>query len=319
MVKRVLNKDIPTNILRLQASERNSNWSDILFSNFKDSISQEDIKFYPNLENINARLKRHYGVENLMIGNGSDRCIEYFFLGHLDKKEVVVATPCFPMYNVYSEVYNFKLKSIQYKGLNFPYEDYLDSINSDSICILTNPGSPYGDKLDRDFIEKVLQKNVPTLVDEAYIEFSDLQSCISLVKKYDNLFITRTFSKALGSAGIRAGVIIAGPDGIDKLMQFRPMYEINSLSIKWMNLVLDNYQEVENYISRVKEVREYVIQKCQELKIDTVGGNSNWIHIQYTNLPDNVMFKKNCSIPNSDKEWVRLQITDNELDYTWLN
>jgi histidinol-phosphate aminotransferase len=161
-------------------------------------------------------------------------------------------------------------------------------------------------------------KGVPTLVDEAYIEFSDIISCGSLLDKYSNLFITRTFSKALGSAGIRAGVIIGSEEGIDRLMQFRPMYEINSLSIKWMNIVLDNYDKVEKYIHQVKQTRESIVQRCYNLGIQVVEGQSNWIHIQYSNLPNNILFKKNCSIPGSDKDWVRLQITDNESDYLWL-
>lgn len=318
MVKRVLNKDVPVNVLRLQASEKNSNWSNKLFNSFINSISQEDIKFYPNLEGINNRLKDHFKVQNLMIGNGSDRCIEYFFLGHLDRKKVVVVSPSFPMYTVYSQLYNFEVENIPYSDLSFPYSKYLSCIDSTSICILTNPGSPLGDKIDLDFIEKVLQKGVPTLVDEAYIEFSDLTSCISLLDKYSNLFITRTFSKGLGSAGIRAGVILGSENGIDRLMQFRPMYEINSLSVKWMNVLLDNYNEVEEYILKVKQVRSTIIKKCYNLNIDIIEGHSNWIHIVYQDLPDNILFKKNCSIPGSNKDWVRLQITDNELDYTWL-
>ena len=69
MVKRALNKDIPVDLLRLQASERNEDWSEKLFNKFKDSITQSDLKFYPNLNNLCTRLKEHYNYSDIILGN----------------------------------------------------------------------------------------------------------------------------------------------------------------------------------------------------------------------------------------------------------
>lgn len=318
MIQRVLNKDVPIDKLRLHASEKNSDWSENIFNKFLSTLSQADVKFYPNVEKLYGKIKEHYEVANVAFGTGSDKCIEYFFVSNLDKKNVVYCTPSFPMYSIYSKVYNFIPVEVPYRNITFPYQEYLDSITPDSICILTNPGSPLGDILPEWFIKRVLEKNVPTLLDEAYIEFSDSDSYIPLLSNHSNLYITRTFSKAYGSAGVRFGIITSSETNISKILQFRSMYEINSLTLKWIETLLDNFKEVEQYYSRVKSTRELVVNRCKNLNIPIITGHSNWVHIQYENLPPDVIFKLNCTIPGSTEKWIRLQITDNIEDYTWL-
>lgn len=319
MIKRALNKDIPIDVLRLQASERNEDWSETLFNKFKNSITQADIKFYPNLNSLYDRLKEHYNYSNLILGTGSDKCIEYFIQAHCKThSKLVIFDPCFPMYFVYGEVYGYKVVKIKQTSASIPYKDFLSSIDKDTIVIITNPTSPMGQKILPEFISKVLERNVPTLIDEAYIEFSDYKSSDTFLSTYSNLFICRTFSKALGSAGIRLGIITSSKANIELLQQFRPMFEINGLTAKWADLLLDNYKEVELYINKVKSTRSQVINICKDKNILYTGGGSNWIHIVHSNLPPDTIFKTNCKIPGSKKDWVRLQITTDINDYLWL-
>jgi len=319
MVNRALNKDIPVNLLRLQASERNEDWPEKLFNKFKDSITQADIKFYPNLNNLYIRLKEHYNYTDIILGTGSDKCIEYFIQAHSKTHtKLVIFDPCFPMYFVYGEVYGYEVVKIKQENSLLPYDNFLSSIDKDTIAIITNPSSPMGQEVASDFISKVLEQNVPTLIDEAYIEFSDCKSADILLNKFSNLFICRTFSKALGSAGIRLGIITSSFNNINLLQQFRPMFEINGLTAKWADLILDNYNEVEQYIEKVKLTRSHIIQVCKNKNIPYINGNSNWIHIIHSNLPDNIVLKTNCKVPGSKEDWVRLQITTNKNDYKWL-
>ena len=319
MVKRALNKDIPVDLLRLQASERNEDWSEKLFNKFKDSITQSDLKFYPNLNNLYTRLKEHYNYSDIILGTGSDKCIEYFIQAHCKThSKLVIFDPCFPMYFVYGEVYGYEVIKIKQISASIPYKDFLSSIDKDTIVIITNPTSPMGQEVASDFINKVLEQNVPTLIDEAYIEFSECRSSDNLLSTFSNLFICRTFSKALGSAGVRLGIITSSPDNIELLQQFRPMFEINGLTAKWADLILDNYNEVEGYILKVKLNRLHIIEVCKNKNIPYITSNTNWIHIVHSDLPKNIVFKNNCKIPGSTEHWVRLQITTDKNDYKWL-
>lgn len=319
MIKRVPNKDIPINKLRLQSSERNENWPEKLFDLFTNSITQSDIKFYPNLDTLYSKLKSFYKVDDLAIGNGSDRCIEHFIQAHKEKyKKLIVFDPCFPMYPIYGQLYNLEIIRISHTNLTIPYEEFLRNVDKDSIVILTNPTSPLGQILPSSFIDQVLEKNVPTLLDEAYLDFSDASSYLGALEVFPNLFVVRTFSKGLGSAGIRLGLIASNKENMDLIRQFRPMYEITTFTAKWGKLLLENYDIVQEYIDRVKNTRKQIIERCDRNNIPIIPGHSNWIHIIYDNLPDHIIFKTNCKIPGDSRDWVRLQITSNINDYLWL-
>lgn len=319
MIKRLINKDLDYNKLRLQASERNADFSDSLFSEFISSIKQEDLKYYPNLEELYLKLSKHYNTEHIIVGSGSDRCIEYFFQANAHEKQILIPNPSFPMYSIYGELYRGEVKKINYTNLKFPIEEYIQNITNDSICIVSNPSSPIGDIIDKKDIIRILNTGVPVLVDEAYIEFSNVESIIDWIKKYDNLYVTRTFSKAYGSAGIRLGIITSQQKNVENMIQFRPMYEINNLTAKWCLLLLNHLNEVDGYVDGVKYVREKIVELLKKYNYEVIDGNSNWIHVKgLTNLPKNVIFKENCSIPNMGNDWLRLQITNNIKDYDWI-
>ena len=125
------------------------------------------------------------------------------------------------MYKVYSDMLNYEYVGVKYKDLLFPEQDFLNSITEDSVVVLSNPNTPIAHNISLNFIRKILDKKVPTLIDEAYIEFSDMPSCAHLIKDFPNLYVTRTFSKALGSAGVRAGVLLSNKDNIEKVTQYR--------------------------------------------------------------------------------------------------
>ena len=69
---------------------------------------------------------------------------------------------------------------------------------------------------------------------------------VKFIKKYSNLIIIRTFSKAFGLAGLRVGYILSNKSNIKKLEQFRPCYEISSVGALAVNHVLKNYKIVQN-------------------------------------------------------------------------
>ena len=96
------------------------------------------------------------------------------------------------------------------------------------------------------------------------------------------------------------------------------MFEINGLTAKWADLILDNYNEVKGYILKVKLNRLHIIEVCKNKNIPYITSNTNWIHIVHSDLPKNIVFKNNCKIPGSTEHWVRLQITTDKNDYKWL-
>ena len=131
----------------------------------------------------------------------------------------------------------FRAKQIKINfdnNLTLNFKKLLMSINKNvSMIMFANPNSPTGTILQNHEIIKVLKKakknNCYVVIDEAYFGFYN-KSALALIKKYSNLIILRTFSKAYGLAGLRSGYIVSNKNNIDQLYKYRPMYEINSIA-----------------------------------------------------------------------------------------
>ena len=326
MINRRFNKSVSHSKLRLHSSERNTKWGK-LFMDYKKSITEEDIKFYPNTDELIPYVSNFYGNDNFLMGFGSDRCIKYFFEANTKphwfkgKRNLVITNPTFPMYGIYGHMFGTKIKTIDYNIIKFPIETFIKSINSNSIVVISNPSSPIGDIIERDDIIRILDKGVPTLIDEAYIEFSNQKSCLDLINEYSNLYVTRTLSKAHGSAGVRFGTIFSQEGNIKKMNQYRDMYEISGPTFKWVQLLCKNKELSDSYIRDVKDIRGKLLISLYDKGVKFIPSESNWFHIREIDLPQlpkNVELRKNCTIPQRGNDWVRLQITDNIKDYDWI-
>ena len=325
-IERKFNPSISHKKLRLHSAERNSSWGEV-FDDYRNSLTEKDLKFYPNTEELRAPLSKFYGYDNFLMGFGSDRCIRYFVQSNSKKhwlfgrKKLIISEPTFPMFGVYGQMYNLKVKTIPYNIIKFPIDSFVKSITRNSIVIISNPSSPIGDVISYKDIRRILDKGVPTLIDEAYIEFSNQKTSLSLIEEYSNLYVTRTFSKAYGSAGTRFGLVFSQTQNIDSMNQYRDMYETTGQTFKWIQTLCRNKEFADEYIKNVKKTRGDLLIKLYDKGLKFIPSSCNWFHIKEAdlgNLPENIVFRKNCVIPERGNDWVRLQITDNIKDYDWI-
>mgnify|MGYP001267129373 CR=1 FL=1 len=144
----------------LTQNERNLKLPDTLFKNFLNTIKQKDLFFYPDITKLKLKLAKFLGVKqyNLLITPGSDIGIKTIFESFdLKNKNIITSNYCFPMYSVYADLYQAKLKKVRYtnRGLNFRW--LLDKIDKDTqFIIIANPNSPLGDYYSFDQIKILL-------------------------------------------------------------------------------------------------------------------------------------------------------------------
>jgi histidinol-phosphate aminotransferase len=180
---------------------------------------------------------------------------------------------------------------------------------------LANPNSPMGEYKFFDEIKPLLEYNIPVLIDEAYIEFSDSYSIINEINNYSNLLITRTFSKGLGAAGCRVGMVFSNENNIELISKFSAIYEISGVSMKYCEFLIDNYSVVNEYIENVKMEKRKILFLLDKFEI--IDSSCNWIHIN--DESDNIKLKRvfdkykvlarYCSVPHDNrKNWCRLSI-----------
>ena len=190
------------------------------------------------------------------------------------------------MVDVYAKIFGTNQIKIEYdKNLKLNYLKILKSINKNiNMIMLANPNSPTGTIIDIDKIIQIIQKakknNCYVVIDEAYFGFYK-KTFLHFVKKYNNLIILRTFSKAFGLAGIRAGYIVSNKELIKKLYSFRPMYEISSISCLIIEEILKRQNLVNNYIFSTRKGKKYLITELNKMGFGHFATYSNFILVDF--------------------------------------
>ncbi len=318
------------NIKRIQYSVDKSKYNYILdqsertihipgFQKFLQTINQEDFLLYPSTDNFKSKISEHFGIRTneIFLCPGSEIGIKSVIEAFTDGGRVISSNPSFPMYKVYSELYQCEYFGIPHeKDYTISMEKILSNITHDTdLVILANPNSPMGEYKSVDELRVLLEQDVPVLIDEAYIEFSGKDSIQWLIHEYPNLMVLRTFSKSYGSAGCRVGMIFSNSNNIEILSKYKQCYEITGVSIKWCKYLMDNYEIVDTYIQEVIEEKQKLILLLKDF--DVIDSNCNWIH--FNNEVDNTdtmrifenhkVLTKFCSIPHDDRQnWCRLTI-----------
>lgn len=323
---------------RLDKSERIIPFPQDFFDSFKQQITQEDFICYPNSWELKERLAEYNGVTSnqIFLSAGSDQVIKAVYETFVDKSDSVVTTsPSFPMYKVYGELYDARMEWQQYtKDLRLSVESLCLRITTSKpkLVILANPNNPIGDCIPYPELKVVASTAASVgavlLIDEAYYEFAG-QTALPLLSEYDNVCIARTFSKALGGAGLRIGYLIGQESLIDLVGKFRMMYDVNGVALKFALHIMNNMQLVDSYAQSTIEERELSAKLLADHGYDVIRSHTNWIH--FNDLQDNqhaievlqrneILYKSGTTIPFDTRlNWIRLTIGPGVVDSVFFN
>lgn len=304
------NRDLK-NGLRLNRNERVDNFEKSILEKIFKRVKNYDLGKYPDHQVIYDSLSKFLKLkkENVLISSGSDGSIKSIFEIFLSKNDkIAVLSPTYAMYQVYSDVFKTKLIKIGYnKDYRLNRKQLIDIINHKNIKVLfiPNPNQPIEDIISKKEMAKlceICKKNkILLVVDEAYYMFG-APTAVSLIKKFNNLIILRTFSKSLGIPSVRFGFILANRKIISIMNSYRLSYESNFFTDTVVKYFIDNFQIIKNYINKVKLGREYVRSECKKLGFDVIGKYSNFLLIDFKN---NMLKKKLITKLNKKKIYVK--------------
>lgn len=273
--------------VRLEKSERVSNYNNKFLDKIRKSLFSETISAYPEVEEIYSLLSKHLSVSSdmLVITAGSDLAIKNCFeLLISPGDEVVTLNPTYGMVDVYSKLFQAKQIKINYdKKLNLDQEKLFKSINKKTnLVILANPNSPTGTVINNKTLLKLIKLckkfNSYLLIDECYFGYYS-KTVIKQINNYNNLIVSRSLSK-IGLAGCRIGYLIASKKTIKMLYKFRPFYEISSFSCLVFKLILKNKSIVKKYIKETLIGKKFLIENFNKLKIEFFPTNTNFILVK---------------------------------------
>jgi len=285
--------------------------------NILKDLAPVSLASYPNCGELYRKIAKWLNVtpDSLILTPGSDGAIRLTFEAFVNEGNAVVHTlPTFAMYSVYSQMFGVNAQPVVYKrGLKGPelsVDDILSHLTKikPKLFCLPNPDSPTGTVLPSEALKKIvihcLDINTLVLIDEAYHPFYDV-TCVPWIREYRNLIVARTFSKAWGLAGLRIGYAVGHPDTIKFLHKLRPMYEVSTISIAFMERMLDFKDEMYRSVRRLNDGKAYFSKQMQNLGFGVLPSEGNFLHIafgEYANivhqsLKDKVLYRADFKEP----------------------
>ena len=223
-------------------------------------------------------------LENITLGNGSMEILDIVFRLFLEPGyNILTSIPDYTAYRVRPALFGGGvITSPSADNLSILADSILSKIDSTvRLIILSRPHNPSGTILSRSDVIRLLDTNLPVFVDEAYIELSDMSnSLVDLIPKYDNLLVTRTFSKGFGLAGFRIGYLIANPKIIEYANRAKPCMNVNLLAQTAALAALENIERSLANAEKVKEVRQWLYDELSKFPgFKPISSEANFIMI----------------------------------------
>jgi histidinol-phosphate aminotransferase len=163
-------------------------------------------------------------------------------------------------------------------GLQYDVEGMLAAVNEKTkLMLIINPNNPTGIFIDDADLIRFCELGIPLCVDEAYLDYHpQVASKVDLIKTYPHVFLSHTFSKAFGLAGIRFGYVVAVPELVEAFTKMYLPWNMSLMAMAAAEAILDNPDEVKG---KVKYNNDWMDTFTKELK--AVGLNPYPAHGNY--------------------------------------
>jgi len=264
----------------------------------------------PYQRKLKAAISAYKGVgeEKIFLGNGSDEiidlCFRIFCNPGVDK--VLTFTPTYGMYEVSASINDIKILKIP---LNTDFQIDLPGVmplltdKNLKLIFICSPNNPTGSSMNYTDVEAILKNyNGILLIDEAYIDFSDKPSFITLIDKYPNLIVMQTFSKAFGLAAVRVGMAFSGNTIIKLFNKVKPPYNISKINQKAVLQKLEKADELKIVVAKIIKEKIRVSSALKKLKLTEIvypsDANFLLVKVKDANNIYNALVKENIIVRN---------------------
>ena len=225
------------------------------------SLTAEDLARYPERQPIEARVANFLGVSDaeLLLTNGVDEAIHLLCQTYLAPgDEALIVVPTYSMYRIYMSAAGAQVITIPAdSNFQLPVKALCDRItNRTRLIAIANPNNPTGTFTPSEQLLEIARSapSAAILIDEAYFEFCG-KTLLPRRREYPNVFITRTFSKAYGLAGLRIGVLIGDAEQMPSLRRVCSPYNVNAVALACLPGALADQNYIEQYVTETLQSR----------------------------------------------------------------
>lgn len=212
----------------------------------------------------------------VILANGSDELLNNLIRAFADAgEEIAYVHPSYSYYATLAEIQGARVRTF---GLGEGW-DLLDfpARYEGKLFFLTNPNAPLGFTYPLAFIEELAGRMSGMLVvDEAYADFAD-ENALALVKKHENVVVTRTLSKSYALAGMRLGLAIARPEVILALDKIRDHYNLDRLAQAAALAALRDQEYFRAAVEKIRATRDWFSTELRVIGYGVIPSSGNYV------------------------------------------
>ena len=232
---------------------------------------------------INELSGTKFSSDNIWAANGSNEIIQSIFLAFA-QGPVLGFTPSYSMHPLIAKVTGAQwIDGKRNADFSLNIVDAIAEIqkNQPTLTFITTPNNPTGGAVTIDEIQKLADacKAVGGLlvVDEAYAEFSQEKSAVTLIANNPHVIVIRTMSKAFAFAGARVGYLVSDVAVKDAMMIVRLPYHLSSLTQAAAQVAIDHRAELLGGVATIIAARDSVVKALQDMGLTTIASSANFV------------------------------------------
>jgi histidinol-phosphate aminotransferase len=250
------------------------------------------INRYPDngYQDLRERLAKHVDVapENISVGSGSvSLCQQLIQITSTVGDEVMFGWRSF-------EIYPLQVRTAGATPVAVPLKDHVHDLDAmlaavtdrTRLIFVCNPNNPTSTVVDPAALEAFVEavpSDILIVIDEAYVEYIRdglLPDSLGLVRRYPNVVVLRTFSKAYGLAGLRVGYALAHPSVADIMNRVRQPFNVNSIALAAATAALDDMEFVaRSYAENLQGLRQ-LEEGARSLGLEYIASFGNFLTIR---------------------------------------
>ena len=238
--------------------------ADMVFLDANENPFETTLNRYPDPQQTALKelisKQKELPINQVLLGNGSDEVLDLIVRAFCEPNQDSILTlpPTYGMYGVLAQLNSIENIEVPLsKDFNINVDQVLKQVKPRTkLLFICSPNNPSGNIMDVNAVTRLLKAfDGLVVIDEAYIDFTTIESWMQHLNTFPNLIVTQTLSKAYGLAGIRLGTCYASKEIIAVLNKIKPPYNINSLTQQAAIEALQN-NEVSDQVSSILRERE---------------------------------------------------------------
>ena len=280
-------------VIKLSSNENPYGPSPKVIEYLETKNMDNDLHRYPEIDGSSLRdsISKKFSIDTdrIILGSGSDEVLLFAALAFCqDGDEILHANHGFEMYSIVSKVVGAVPKKIQEdENFNLNIDDLIDQTNeATKVIYIASPNNPTGTYLSRNQVIKLMDnisKNIVVVIDGAYVEYvekDDYDKGFSLADEYDNIILTRTFSKAYGLAALRVGWCYSSKKIVDIINKIKPPFNTTTISQSLAIKAIEDQEHIINSVKFNSEIKFWFEKELNLLSIKTKKTEGNFTLIE---------------------------------------